>query len=481
MSELAALTIHELAPLLERRAVSPVEVMQETLARIDALDGRLRAFVTVWPEQALADARAAELAIGRGDYRGPLHGVPLSIKDNIAVAGWPTTNGSALMTDFVTDYDATVVQRLRQAGALIVGKNNLHEWAMGVTCAGGPFGSVCNPWDERRVPGGSSGGSAAAVSGSLVYGAVGTDGKGSIRIPAAWCGIVGLKPTYGLVSRFGQLPPTSSSFDHVGPLAKDVTDVAILLQALAGHDPQDPTSIPSEPTNYRAALARDVRGLRVGVPDGFFFEQTAPEVTALVRQALDVLKDLGAQVAEVTIPTLEYMPLVDAVLSTEIPAFLLPYVRQGPRGFADRTIWERIVVGQLVRTADTFMAARLRNLIRREFRDVMETVDVLAMPTTPGVAFPRDTPEQVAAMPSLGHQSPVTVLTVPHDIVGMPAVSVPCGFTPEGMPVGLMLGGRHWADDVVLRAAYAYEQAATGGYRVPPVAGLPAEQRSADR
>lgn len=468
MNDIAALTIHELAPRIESRELSPVDVVGECLRRIDELDPQLHSFVRYWPDEAVAAAEAAATEIADGGYRGPLHGIPVSIKDNLAVAGWPTTNGSALMADHITDFDATVVRKLREAGAIVVGKNNLHEWARGVNCTGGPFGTVHNPWDLTRVPGGSSGGSAAAVSASLVYGAVGTDGKGSIRIPASFCGVVGLKPTYGLVSRFGQLPPTSMLVDHVGPIAKDATDAAILLQAMAGDDPADPMSGSWTPIDYSAELTGRIEKVRVGVPENFFFDQSSAEVEAVVRAAIDVLVKLGAAVRPVRIPSLRHMHLVDAALLSESYGPVRRALAQGPKAFADETIWERAVVGSLVRTQDTVQAARLHNLIRREFVEVMEDVDLLAVPTTPTPAFPIDEPD-VAPGESTREQSPVTALTLPHNISGMPAISLPCGFVAGGLPVALMLGGRFGEDHVVSQGAYAYEQATSGGYRPPPI------------
>lgn len=464
MSEIATMTIHELAPLIQRRQVSPVEVTREALGRIESLDSRLHAFITVRPDQALDEARRAEAETSRGSYRGPLHGIPLGIKDNIAVRGWPTTNGSALMTDWVTDYDATVVARLREAGAVIVGKNNLHEWAMGGTCAKTAFGAVRNPWDETRVPGGSSGGSAAAVSASLIYGSVGTDNKGSIRIPASYCGVVGLKPTYGLVSRFGELPSTSSTTDHLGPIAKDVRDTAVMLNLLAGYDPQDPTSIRSQQRDYTAHLDQGVAGLRVGVPQSYFFEQATPEVRGMVTRAVETLGSLGAEVREVRVPSLQHMPLADSAWVNEARPFLLPYALRGREVFADQSIWDRLMLWEFVRAADLVRAARLRSVICREFQEAMQQVDLLAMPTAMTTAFPIDD-----AQPGTYPANTTTILAAPFNLVGMPTISVPCGRTPEGLPVGLMLAGRHWEDEVVLRAAYAYEQATTGGYAAPPV------------
>lgn len=464
MSELARKTIHELAPLIERREVSPVEVTREALVRIEALDVRLHSFVTVRGEEALAAARDAEAEIGAGRYRGPLHGIPMGIKDNIAVARWPTTNGSAAMTDFVTDYDATAVARLREAGAVIVGKNNLHEWAMSGTCLWSAFGRIHNPWDEGRIPGGSSGGSAAAVSASMIFGSLGTDARGSVRIPAAFCGIVGLKPTQGLVSRFGQLPATSADSDHVGPLAKDVTDAALLLNVLAGHDPRDPTSRRFVTKDYSAGLDAGIRRLRIGVPQKFFFDQAAPEVAAIVRQAVEQLEGLGAEIRAVEFPSLQHVSFA-ATGASEATAYLMPLVLRGRSAFTDESLWQRLVVGQFARGEDLKQGARVRSLISGEFRAAMEQVDLLAVPTMTTAA-----PTIEEALDPGGAQA-LTLLTTPFNLTGIPTVSLPCGFTAEGLPVGLSLAGRHGEDDVVLRAAYAYEQATSGGYVAPPMAG----------
>jgi len=442
-------------------------VTQEMLDRIQAVDDRLHTFITLDPEKALAEARTAEAEITRGEYRGPLHGIPMGIKDNIAVAGWPTTNGSALMTDNVTDYDATVVARLRGAGAVIVGKNNMHEWAMGGTSVPNAFGPVHNPWDESLVPGGSSGGSAAALSASLIYASVGTDNKGSVRNPASFCGIVGHKPTYGLVSRFGELPASSSNTDHLGPLAKDVTDTALMLNVMAGYDPQDPTSLHSQPTDYLAGLNSGVKGLRIGVVRNFFFEQATDEVCRTVDAAIGVLASLGAEVRDVEIPSLQYMTLAEPAWVNELRTYLLPFLPQGRSAFADPAIWDRVVLNELVRAADTQKALRLRGRILREFQEMFKQVDLLAMPVNMTPAFPiHDSEAQRAA--TLASTS--VTLTAPYNLTGHPAISVPCGFSADGLPIALGLAGRHWEDALVLRAAYAYEQAATGGYAPSPLA-----------
>ncbi|MPZ13692.1 MAG: Asp-tRNA(Asn)/Glu-tRNA(Gln) amidotransferase subunit GatA [Chloroflexi bacterium] len=470
MPNMATLTIGQLAPLIQRREVSPVEVTREILDRMATVDKRINSFITVGADRAMAEARVAEEEIIQGGYRGPLHGIPLGIKDNIAVVGWPTTCGSALLRDRVTDFDATVVQRFRETGAVIVGKTTLHEWAMGGTCSTHFYGTTHNPWNLDRVPGGSSGGSAAAVSASLIYGSVGTDGYGSIRTPSSYCGVVGFKPTYGLVSRLGELPPSSSTSDHIGPIAKDVHEAAILLNTIAGYDPNDPTSLRSRPLDYTARLDADVEGIRIGVPTSFFFERAAPEVRSLVSAAIDALGALGAEVHEVQTPPVRYMPFITAASATEGAASLLPHALQGPQNFADQSIWERVILGQFMRSVDMLKASRIRNLLRREFAQLMETVDVLALPTNITPAFPIDVKGELAGGKPGGDTSYTSVLTVPFNYVGMPAISVPCGFTSNGLPVGLMIAGRHWEDHRVLQMAYAAQQATTGGYRFPPAA-----------
>jgi aspartyl-tRNA(Asn)/glutamyl-tRNA(Gln) amidotransferase subunit A len=292
---------------------------------------------------------------------------------------------------------------------------------------------------------------------------------GSIRIPASYCGVVGYKPTYGLVSRFGELPPTSSTVDHLGPLAKDVTDAATLLTVLAGPDSRDPTSIPCTPRDYAADLDRSIEGLHVGVPRNFFPDHAAPEVQAAVMRAIDMLVSLGAEVHEVRIPSLQHMPLMSGANWNESRSYLLQFARLGPSAFADQTIWERQIVGQFLRAADLAKLMQLRSLIRREFLAVMETVDVVATATTPSAAFPIDPHGLLAgAKPGENHVDITNLLTYPYNLVGMPAISLPCGFTPEGLPVGLMLAGRHWEDDVVLRTAYAYERVTAWAYAIPP-------------
>ena len=475
VSDLALLTIRDLAPRIACREVSPVEVTQATLDAIEALEPSLNAFIRVEPQAALAAARAAEAEVGAGHYRGPLHGIPVGIKDNLAVAGWPTTNASWAMADHVTDYDAAAVERLRAAGAIVVGKNNMHEWAKGGTCAGGHFGAVHNPWALDCIPGGSSGGSAAAVSAGEVYASLGTDGMGSIRQPSAMCGVVGYKPTQGLVSRFGELPPTSASHDHVGPICRTVADAALVLTAIAGHDPRDPASVRSEPCDYAAALDGGLRGLRVGVPENYFFDDLDPEVERAVRGAAETLAGLGAEVRPVTLPLVEYAYLASGLITNEGSAFHRSLVLGRPEAYWDQDVRYRVLAQEFLLARHVDLARRVRNRVREEFNRAMADLDLLVAPVTPIPAFPADATEVACGDRTLdltasavAHRV-ITGLTSPFNTTGSPVVSLPCAFHSTGKPIGAQIGGRHWQDALVLRAAHAFEQAAGVGYRVPPV------------
>jgi aspartyl-tRNA(Asn)/glutamyl-tRNA(Gln) amidotransferase subunit A len=468
-------TISDVAPAVARGEVSPVELTRACLERIEALEPRLHAFITVRPGEALADARRAEEEIRGGRYRGPLHGLPLSVKDNIAAAGWPTTNGSRLAADFVTDYDATLVAKLRQAGAVLVGKNNMHEWAMGGTSWGGPFGSVRNPWNLACIAGGSSGGSAASVSASLVFASFGNDGMGSVRNPASLCGVVGLKPTRGLVGRFGELPATSSQMHVLGPLAKCVRDAAALLNATAGYDPQDPTSLKWEPRDYVAELEGGVRGLRIGVPEHYFLDDADPEVKTRVEGAIRLLEHLGARTRPVSLPSVAYAYKAFPLIRSEALSYQRRFLESRRDEYADKEIMRRLLALNFVLAPHAQLALQVRTRIRREFAEVLREVDVLATPTVPVPAFPGDpdAPEdeetrRLQKRP-LGLHRLLTRLTVPFNFSGMPAISVPCGFTSDGLPIGLQLAGRLGEDGTVLRAAYTFEQMVGVGYRRPPL------------
>ncbi len=474
-STLHSLTISEARSLLDRREVSARELTQAHLDRIRDIDPRVGAFVSVTPEEALQQADAADAAIARGEA-GPLAGIPMQIKDNMCTRGIATTCSSRMLEQFVPPYDATVVERLRDGLAVMVGKGNMDEFAMGSSTENSAFFPTRNPWDVRRVPGGSSGGPAAAVaSGESVY-SLGSDTGGSIRQPASLCGIVGIKPTYGLVSRYG-LVAFASSLDQIGPLTKDVTDCAIVLGAIAGSDPRDSTSIPMEPPDYTAALTGDVRGLRVGVPREYYAEGIDPAVADTLRTALAKLESLGAIVEETSLPHTAYALAVYYILApSEASANLARYdgVKYGYSAQEAGGMWEameatkqhgfgpevkrRIMLGTYALSAGYYdayylKAQKVRTLISREFRDAFERFDVLVTPTSPTVAFRLGDKVEDPVQMYLSD-----VCTIPINIAGVPALSLPAGFV-DGLPVGMQIIGRPLGEETILRTAHAYEQA----------------------
>jgi aspartyl-tRNA(Asn)/glutamyl-tRNA(Gln) amidotransferase subunit A len=467
--------IHELTAAYRRGETTPSAVTEAYLARIEKLDGRIGAYITVTAEEARTTAAAADRRYRDGTPLGPLDGVPLSIKDVFCTRGVRTTCGSRILERFVPPYDATLVARLAAAGAVMLGKGNLDEFAMGSSTEHSAFHVTRNPWDLSRVPGGSSGGPAAAVAGGLAAGGFGTDTGGSIRQPAAFCGVVGLKPTYGRISRYG-LVAFASSLDHPGPFGRDVTDAALLLAAAAGHDPLDATSIDAPVPDYTADLPRGVRGLTLGVPDEYFIAGMDPEVERAVRAAIEVLKGLGAGVERVSLPATPYALATYYVIApAEASSNLARYdgVKYGLRvdgrdlvdmesrtraaGFGAE-VKRRVMLGTYVLSAGYYdayygKAQKVRTLVRRDFDAAFGRVDLVVAPTTPNVAFVHGDKEDPVAM-YLND-----VFTIPADMAGVPAVSVPCGFTAAGLPIGLQLIGRTLDEATVLRAAYAYEQA----------------------
>ena len=474
-AELARLTIHEAAALLASGRASSVELTQAVLDRIEAVDERTGAFVTVTGETALEQARAADGRISSG-HATPLTGVPMLLKDNMCTRGVRTTCSSRMLEDFVPPYDATVASRLYDEGAVLVGKGNLDEFAMGSSTENSAFFPTRNPWDLDRVPGGSSGGPAAAVAADECTYSLGSDTGGSIRQPAALCGVVGLKPTYGLVSRYG-LIAFASSLDQIGPITKDVRDAAIVLNAIAGHDPRDSTSIAMEPPDYTRAMTGDVKGLRVGVPSEYFVEGIEPGVEQAVRDAIGVFEDLGAVVEEVSLPHTPYALAVYYIIApSEASANLARYdgVKYGLSSQDAESMWEalektrqhgfgpevkrRIMLGTYALSAGYYdayylKAQQVRTLIRRELEAAFERLDVIVAPTSPSVAFRHgekmDDPVQMYLN---------DVFTQPANIAGIPAISVPGGMS-EGLPVGLQLMAPYLGEETLLRAARAYEQA----------------------
>jgi aspartyl-tRNA(Asn)/glutamyl-tRNA(Gln) amidotransferase subunit A len=446
-----SMTIGELGLRIRRREISPVEIARACLDSIEKLNPALNAFITVMAESALAEARIAEGEILRGEWRGPLHGIPVALKDLIDTAGIRTTAASALCKDRVPNQDAEVVHRLRQAGAVILGKNNLHEFAYGGSSLVSYFGDVHNPWDVARIAGGSSGGSAAAVAAGLVYAAIGTDTAGSIREPAALCGCVGLKPTYGRVSSRGVIP-LSRSLDHVGPFTASVGDAAIVLQAIARYDPADITSSDVPVADYVGVLRDGVAGLRVGVPREYFFDDLDPEVASAMEHALRRIEGLVAEIKEVRLN----VPTDRTLQAAEAYAYHSENVARNPELYQPETL-RRIRSGEVVTAGEYIQRRRDLDEAHRGISNTFADVDVLVTPTTP---TPAPTITELKADPSALRPAELRLLrnTRPFNVWGLPAISVPCGFTQSGLPIGLQIAGPHWREDLVLRLAHAYEQ-----------------------
>jgi aspartyl-tRNA(Asn)/glutamyl-tRNA(Gln) amidotransferase subunit A len=453
-------SILELGERFRKRSLSPVELTKDCLARIAQLNPAIHAFITVSSDSALEQARQAEAEIARGDWRGPLHGIPLAVKDLIDTAGILSTAASALFKDRIPHEDAEVVSRLKNAGAVLLGKQNLHEFAYGGSSVVGYYGAVHNPWSLAHIAGGSSGGSAAAVSAGLGYGAIGTDTSGSIREPAALCGVVGLKPTYGRVSARGVIP-LAPSLDHVGPIARTVEDVAVILEAIAGFDRNDPASRDVPAADYARALRQGPGALRIGVPRSFFYEDLDPEVAAATDNALRVLAAMAAEVREIELP----VPTDRSLQSAEAYNYHAEFVARTPELYEPETL-RRIESGRNLSAGDVLEQRNQLQNTRREIVDVFENVDVLVTPTTPVVAPTiadlLEDPDQLRARELVLLRN-----TRPFNIWGLPAISVPCGFTAAGLPMGLQISGPHWQEARVLQLAYAYEQATDWHLRQP--------------
>ena len=452
--------MHEAAALLRARKVSSVELVRACIAKIERLDGQLVAFISKTLDRALADAARADGERAAGTDRGPLHGMPVALKDLYDVKGDVTTAGSKIFADNTAAEDSAVASSLRAAGAVLLGKTNLHEWAFGVTNQNPHFGAAKNPWDPTRIPGGSSGGTAIAIATGMCFVSPGSDTGGSIRIPAALCGVAGLKPTYGRISLRGAVP-LSWSLDHPGPLARSVRDLAIALQALAGYDPRDPASASVPVDDYLARLEDGVRGLRILVPSTHFFEDLDADVERAVRDAASAFGSLGAVVSNGPLPRTEELPQTQrAVLSVDAATFHHERLRERPQDFG-ADVLQRLRAGEQISGTDTARARRAQAEIRREWIRILDDVDVILTPTTPIPAPPRDGQDAVAAAARL------TANTSPFNLTGLPALSIPCGFTRDGLPIGLQLAAAPWREALLLRAARAYEAATRWHERHP--------------
>ena len=450
--DLCALTLSEAASLVRARKVSPVELTQACLRRIEKLGPALNAFITVTSELALEQARAAEREIAHGRYRWPLHGIPIALKDLIDTAGVRTTAASALFQDRVPTEDATVVRRLKQAGAVLLGKTNLHEFAYGGSGTVSYYGAVRNPWALEHIAGGSSSGSAAAVAAGMCFAALGTDTAGSIRLPAACCGIVGLKPTYGLVSGRGVIP-LSRSYDHVGPMTRNVRDAAIVLQAISGYDAGDVTSREMPEENYVAALDAGTSSLRLGIVRQYFFDDLEPDVVAAINNALQVLETLTAGLSDASMP----IDTDRTVQSAEIYAYHAQFLGEHAGLYQPETL-RRIQRGETISAKDYILKRSELEHLRRGAADLFCDYDLLVTPTSPAPA--PWLPELQANPEDLRRRELVLLRnTRPFNVLGLPAVSVPCGFTGAGLPVGLQIAAAPGHDARVLQLAHAYEQA----------------------
>jgi aspartyl-tRNA(Asn)/glutamyl-tRNA(Gln) amidotransferase subunit A len=465
---------------LLRGELRPREVLELLLQRIQEVDPKIGAYVHLDPERAFREAEQADL-------RRPLGGIPIAIKDVLNVRGQPCRCASRILEGYVAPYDATTVVKLREAGAIPFGRTNMDEFAMGSSTENSAFGATRNPWKLDRIPGGSSGGSAAAVAAHEAFASLGSDTGGSIRQPAAMCGCVGVKPTYGRVSRYG-LTAFASSLDQVGPIAKTVEDAALLLQVIAGEDPKDNTSAPVPVPDYLSRISQGVRGLRVGVPKEYFVPGLEKEVEESVKKALEVLEDLGADVKEVSLPHTEYAIATYYIIATaEASANLARYdgVRYGRRTAQASDVYDlycltraegfgpevkrRIILGTYVLSSGYYdayylRAQKVRQRIRSDFLKAFESCDVLATPTSPTVAFRlgerlKDPLQMYLA----------DVFTIAVNLAGVCAISLPCGFHPDGLPIGLQLIGGPWKEEIILRAAYAYEQATDWHKERPPL------------
>ena len=483
--ELHTLGIGELRTLLDRKEVAVKDVVDSVYRRIDAVEDRVRAFVTLTRERALEMASEAQKRIDN-NLSTPLLGIPLGIKDNMCTRGIRTTCSSKILAQFIPPYESTVTSRLAEKGYILIGKTNLDEFAMGSSTENSGFHTTRNPWDLERIPGGSSGGSTAAVAADECIAALGSDTGGSIRQPASLCGVVGLKPTYGRVSRYG-LVAFASSLDQIGPITKNVKDAALLMNVIAGHDPCDSTSAPVDVPDFTAALGHDIKGLRIGVPKEYFIKGMDEEVERSLREALKQLESLGGVPLEVSLPHTDYAVATYYLLATsEASSNLARYdgVKYGFRqtgkdllemykntrakGFGSE-VKRRIMLGTYALSSGYYdayykKAQQVRTLIKRDFEEAFSRVDVMVTPTAPTPAFKvgekADDPLQMYLS---------DIFTISVNLAGVPGISIPCGFTHNGLPIGMQLIGRHFDEETILRAAFAYEQTTEWHKRKPRI------------
>jgi aspartyl-tRNA(Asn)/glutamyl-tRNA(Gln) amidotransferase subunit A len=481
--ELCRLGISQLTELLQKREVSAREITAAVYKQIDLVEGKIKAYVTLTREEAFKAAEEADRTISSGDKKS-LTGIPVAVKDNMCTKGILTTCSSKILHNFVPPYESTVTARLNEHGFVLTGKTNLDEFAMGSSTENSGFHTTRNPWDTARIPGGSSGGSAAAVAADECAAALGSDTGGSIRQPASFCGVVGLKPTYGRVSRYG-LVAFASSLDQIGPITKGVADAALLLNVLAGRDPKDSTSAPVEVPDFTSAIGKDIKGMKVGVPKEYFIEGMDPEVERSVKEAVKHFESLGAVPVEVTLPHTGYAVATYYILATSEASSNLArydgikygfragggdlmdtYMETRAKGFGAE-VKRRILLGTYALSSGYYdayykKAQQVRTLIKNDFENAFRDVDLIVTPTSPTAAFKvgekTDDPLQMYL---------ADIFTISVNLAGVPGISIPCGFTSDGLPIGLQLIGRHFDEETLLRASYAYEQSTEWHKRKP--------------
>lgn len=456
LSDPQSWTIENLSKALRKKEISPVEVTRICLERINSYDSKINAFITVLPEKALKTARQMEKEIIKGEYRGLLHGIPYAAKDLFFTKGIRTTCGSKILKDFIPNYDATVISRLNSAGAILLGKLNMHEFAYGTTSVNPHYGPVHNPWDIGRISGGSSGGSAAALVCAFALLTLGTDTGGSIRIPSALCGVSGLKPTFGRISKYG-VYPLCWSLDHPGPLAKSVADLAIALNTLAGFDPCDPSSAPRAVPNYQRALTKGLNGIRLGVPKEYYFDHLEAEVQQAVAQAIKDLKKIGAKIFSISIPHLpEFSAAAFISLLAEAAACLEKWHKTRATDLG-KDVLARLNLGSVIKATHYLQAQRIRKIAQETFREVFNKVQALITPQLPIVA-PLIGQETISMGDfSEGVASALTRFTRIFNLTGLPTISIPCGFSSSGLPIGLQIVGRAFDEETILKIGHAYQ------------------------
>jgi len=489
------LTAHEVVNLIQKKKITAYEVMQDIFNQIDKVDNLIKAFLVINRKEALRQAKEIDVKVKNGDEIPPLAGVAVAIKDIIATQGTETTCGSKILKGFIPPYNATVINRLKEAGAIIIGKTNMDEFAMGSSTENSAFGPTHNPWDLERVPGGSSGGSSAAVAADETFVALGTDTGGSIRQPASLCGMVGLKPTYGRVSRYG-LIAYASSLDQIGPITKDVVDCALVMNAISGHDNMDSTSVNLEVPDYLKSCHAGIKDLKIGVPKEYFIEGIDPEVKSALDRALKVFEKLGARVEEVSLPHTKYsLPTYYLIATAEASSNLARYdgVQYGYRaeeykdlssmyqktrseGFGSE-VKRRIMLGTYALSSGYYdayylKAQKVRTLIKEDFDKVFSKYDILVTPVSPTPAFRLN--EKVS--------DPLTmylsdIYTIPINLAGIPAISINCGYSKSNLPIGLQIIGKHFSEEIILRASFNFEQNNDVGKRKPSI--KPAKHKEA--